>query len=218
MNNTEILNVINQMPLNSQRFLKIHGNRYMTDFVIKRSPIKQAVNVLLNIISFGKFEKIKQKLNYDKLYHIRLIYKLDNDKVYQMEKTSNVQLGRQDSNYKTDDIFIINIDKKIKLIDFVTNTIRYMGGDKFINYRSFFNNCQNYLKSAIIANDMYSEEAINFIYQPMQKMIMLLPIYVQNILNTITDIGSKLDLLLQNLGWIGLGFKQKMKKKRLKKK
>ena len=190
-----------QFPKSARDFLTKYKDAKISNFVIRKNPIQSGVEKVLNFISQGKYNEIKQDYAYDTMYHLRLDFEIDG-RIYMTEKTANIQF-RNGMTTEEDEVYKINSDKVIPLLTAVENTYKKMGSN-FFSYDAFTNNCQNYIMNFLSANGLLTSDAKNFIYQPVDDMVKKLPSYVKKFASGVTKIGSVVDKGLQAIGLRGL--------------
>jgi hypothetical protein len=190
-----------QFPKSARDFLTKYKDAKISNFVIRKNPIQSGVEKVLNFISQGKYNEIKEDYAYDTMYHLRLDFEIDG-RIYMTEKTANIQF-RNGMTTEEDEVYKINSDKVIPLLTAVENTFKKMGSN-FFSYDAFTNNCQNYIMNFLSANGLLTEDAKNFIYQPVDDMVKKLPSYVKKFASGVTKLGSVVDKGLQAIGLRGL--------------
>ena len=190
-----------QFPKSARDFLTKYKDVKISNFVIRKNPIQSGVEKVLNFISQGKYNEIKEDYAYDTMYHLRLDFEIDG-RIYMTEKTANIQF-RNGMTTEEDEVYKISSDKSIPLLTAVENTYKKMGSN-FFSYDAFTNNCQNYIMNFLSANGLLTSDAKNFIYQPVDDMVKKLPSYVKKFASGVTKIGSVVDKGLQAIGLRGL--------------
>ncbi len=190
-----------QFPKSARDFLTKYKDAKISNFVIRKNPIQSGVEKVLNFISQGKYNEIKEDYAYDTMYHLRLDFEIDG-RIYMTEKTANIQF-RNGMTTEEDEVYKINSDKVIPLLTAVENTYKKMGSN-FFSYDAFTNNCQNYILNFLSSNGLLTNDAKNFIYQPVDDMVKKLPSYVKKFASGVTKIGSVVDKGLQAIGLRGL--------------
>jgi hypothetical protein len=190
-----------QFPKSARDFLTKYKDAKISNFVIRKNPIQSGVEKVLNFVSQGKYNEIKQDYAYDTMYHLRLDFEIDG-RIYMTEKTANIQF-RNGMTTEEDEVYKISSDKSIPLLTAVENTYKKMGSN-FFSYDAFTNNCQNYIMNFLSSNGLLTGDAKNFIYQPVDDMVKKLPSYVKKFASGITKVGSVVDKGLQAIGLRGL--------------
>ena len=189
------------MPKTARDFLTKYKDAKISNFVIRKNPIQSGVEKVLNFVSQGKYNEIKQDYAYDTMYHLRLDFEIAG-RIYMTEKTANIQF-RNGMTTEDDEVYKISSDKSIPLLTAVENTYKKMGSN-FFSYDAFTNNCQNYIMNFLSSNGLLTGDAKNFILQPVDDMVKKLPSYVKKFASGVTKIGSVVDKGLQAIGLRGL--------------
>ena len=180
---TSPIEALYKMPKQVLDTLNKYGNNTVNEIIIARVPIKRVINILLNSITLGTFKEESRKYNYDDVYHLFAILKLDNGKKLITERNQRVVLKEIDS-ISAKDIIVINTNITLnKLFD---NAIK-LDGKKIWRYDPVEHNCQNYITTLLRASNLFNNELDKFINQDVLK---LLPGTSRKIATATTDISS----------------------------
>ena len=97
-------------PPSYREFLQSYGNLLVTELWICKKPIQKAFDQILNIISFGNWQKKKDELNYDNMFHLFAIARLASNQYVLFEKNQVLNIQMVDRNYfrSAKTIFISN--------------------------------------------------------------------------------------------------------------
>ena len=79
-----------------KKILNKYGERKIRAIRIGRRPINNKVEKAFNIISLGKWSKLRDQYYYDKLFHLFLIITLEDGSVISLEKNSIVTMTEND--------------------------------------------------------------------------------------------------------------------------
>jgi hypothetical protein len=168
-----------------------YGGLRINRLTVVRQPIKGAVDVALNVITIGKWEKAKAKYGFDKLFHLWL--KIDvidrNGEIvsFCLEKNETPRFyifdGRYGQGTETQPV----IGQVLwNLRTFLQRGIDKMG-DRFWEYSAFDYNCQNFLMNILDANDLMTPQLRDFILQDIKEIVAEMPTYVTHVSKVITD-------------------------------
>lgn len=179
----------------SKKTISDLGNFPITSLAIYRTPINSIINKALNIISFGKWEKLKARYGFDRLFHLALVATVNAGGTLKnviMEKNEVVNVS---TSYKTDhqtEIYQIPLNPNQKLtVSQILNNARQKVGDKtFFSYDAFKNNCQFFIKYLLEGVNLYTDGAKNFLFQDLTEIIKGLPSYIGQIANAVTTTGA----------------------------
>jgi hypothetical protein len=204
------------IPAAVRRFLNKHGTEQITSLRVARTPISSALSGLLNIVSFGGFERGKQKQNIDDFFHLFFVI---NDK-YIIEKNQLVKIANYKYNDREESMTIPSKDITInELLDkgSVGDASTYWG-----KYQAFGNNCQDWVMRTLLNNNLGNNEIYDFVKQPLDQLLPEVGSHTEKTSNFLTDTGAMLDRGLQDLTGGLLSFKDgglvKKNKKKYRKK
>lgn len=154
------------IPRAVQNWMKANADVPITSLQVARAPIKQYVNIALQLMSAGKFDDVKKKLNVDKLYHLFIVI---NNK-WRIEKNDVVKV-QEFKNTPDTDMIDIDLSKfpnlKIKDLFYNIPNVR----DYWANYDPVSNNCQDWVLSVLRNSTLIKVEYIPFIKQDIEKLI-----------------------------------------------
>ena len=165
------------------------GNQTITKLEVCRKPIHRFNMATLNMLSFGSIKKKMNQLGYDNLYHLYLIIRLSNGKIYRLEKNHRViitDLGSYQS--KGDCLSLVYPENNKTLNDFIlTAEERKISG--FYRY-SFKDNCQKFLYDLLNSNGI---SVFNkFILQDVSD---LAPNYIRTFVKGVTGLAGLADYI-----------------------
>jgi len=187
------------IPTTVQNWMRANANVPITSLQVGRSPIKAYVNIALQLMSAGKFNEVKHKLNVDKLYHLFIII---NNK-WQIEKNDVVKVKEFKNTADTDKIDI-DLSKfpnlQIKDLFYNIPNVRNF----WANYNPVSNNCQDWVLTVLRATTLIQEEHIPFIKQDIEKLVKDEPQLKESLNNAslIARLAGSANKLLQ---WASLG-------------
>jgi len=180
-----------QMPPKIQNFLKAHGEEKITSLKVGRTPIAKALDLVLDVMSAGKYEEVKKKLSYDKFFHL---YVIIND-AYILEKNELFNQRGYSAN-KDEETINISVNKDITINQFVKAASE--GDEKafFRDYNAFDANCQSMVLKLLSSSGLLTSQARTFIKQDIKQVAEEIGDTTAHAKN-ITNIGSLLNRLLQ---------------------
>ena len=83
-----------------RRFTAANGDAKITKIVVCRMPVTPAIEKLASIISAGRWDANKKKLQYDKMWHLFMIMTLDNGKIFKIEKNHLPEISRKNEHWQ----------------------------------------------------------------------------------------------------------------------
>lgn len=179
--------VTNHLPTDAQAYLDAHGDEEVTQVIIRRAPVRAGLEVALELVSAGKWEKAKKDVGYDAMFHLSLI--LNRNTI--LEKLARINIGKAD-NPPDAEVQVVKVKRPVTLREMVEKTKTHMG-DKFYPYDPFHNNCQDFVDAVLTANSdvlNYDTGDKEFVKQSMGTMIRNLPDYLPKFARTITSLGG----------------------------
>ena len=176
-----------------KKILGKYGNQKIRSIYIGRRPINDMVEKAFNVISLGKWSKLRDQYYYDKLFHLFLIIQLDDDTVISLEKNSIVTMTEDDMRCSMKDTECVKIEyptDSISLDDFVRKPLERIGKDKYFVYDPFQANCQIFIRAVLETFGLYSKKIDDFVYQDITDIVKRLPWYVKYVAKAVTDVDA----------------------------
>lgn len=174
----------------SKDTLQRYGNIPVQSLTIYRTPIKGIFNRIINFISLGKWDELKRKYGFDRLFHLALVANIGTKNII-IEKNEVVNVS---TSYKTDqdtEVQGIPLSGKIFTVKEMLETARRQVGDHtFFDYDAFTNNCQYFIKYLLEGMGLYTEQAKSFLFQDLKEIYEELPSYVPSIIKGVTKTGA----------------------------
>ena len=181
-----------------KNILDKYGNQKIREIYIGRRPINSLVEKAFNIISLGKWSKLRDQYYYDKLFHLFLIIQMDDDTVISLEKNSIVTMNEDDMRCSMKDTECNKIDyptDSITLDDLVQKPLERIGKEKYFIYKPFQANCQIFIRDILQTFGLYSKKVDEFVYQDLTEIISGLPFYVKYVAKAVTDVDATVSKL-----------------------
>jgi hypothetical protein len=167
-------------------------NNIIVGATIYRHPVDSWIRKTLNVLG-------SNKTPFDKLFHLRLLLKLDNGKEIFIEKNerlnSGVGMGAKKEGLETVPIDNADIPQGMTFGELVDRTKEYQG-EKFLTYSSSSNNCQYFIMAILQANNFKNtSKYINFVKQDTESIFKNNPA-LRKIANTFTDLGGNASVVV----------------------
>lgn len=180
-----ILKYLSSRPKVLNDLLEKEGNQIIDKIEICRVPLTSKFNNLLKWASPAGYEKVMKERNYDKLYHLFIVFYLANGKVYKLEKNQRVHVkdGGVPKKEGTE-CHIMNYGLS-NLADFI-NKAEHIPG--FYRYNPFTDNCQKWVLDLLHENGIHTYD--EFV---LQKLDDIAPTYIQSIARAGTDLAGIVD-------------------------
>ena len=173
--------------------LKTYGDQKVQDIQIYRTPIPSMLNVALNAVSLGKWNELRAKYGFDKLFHLALVFRLASGKNIIVQKNEIIDIN---DNYRTKsdtEVFPVTgyTPGTKTLYEFVNGAREKLKDDKkWFGYDAFSNNCQYFIRYILETAGLYSEGAKNFLFQDLSKVAEQMPSFAKTIAKGVTDLGA----------------------------
>lgn len=127
-----------------QAFLQKYGDQRVVQVRIGRNPITPAITKLAKVLLHAG--KVMRKYNYDELFHLFLLFTMDNGKTYRIEKNSTVNVGTVPNTIHSQ-MGPFTVSTPIKVREWITRAETTYSGGKAALYKYDFpvNNCQAFV-------------------------------------------------------------------------
>jgi hypothetical protein len=188
-------------PKDQLRLIEQFGHNTIVSIRLGRTPLPDTIYTALNVLSFGQFQKLLNRSPYDDLYHLFSIVQLSSGNTLILEKNQAINLHIIQNTYNPKGTEWIDVPIPHPDIQFKTlldNTQSALGKDFFI-YNSISNNCQRFILEMLKSNGLLTEQLQIFIYQDVKTLFNKLK-YLQPLVDTLTDLGTKIDILQKGSG------------------
>jgi len=181
----------NYPPAERKLLLKI-GNEIITSITIGRTALISAIKTAGEYI-------IGDTIPYDNFYHLFLIFGLSNGQLLRVEKNHVISISLI-SSLPVADFQVINyIPSGLTVNELLNNTKMYMGGKYFL-YQAFNNNCQDFVMSILLSNNInLSSKDREFIKQDVKGSLKNSTFLRKNS-NRLTDLARVADVALLGAG------------------
>ena len=173
-----------------KKILDKYGNQKIRAIRIGRRPINSLVEKAFDIISLGKWSKLRNEYYFDRLFHLFLVLTMDDGTVISFEKNSIVTATEDDPRCSMKDVECIELEyptDSISLDDFVRKPLERIGKDKYFVYQPFDQNCQIFLRDVLTTFGLYTKKIDDFVYQDISEIVTRLPFYVNWVAKGVTD-------------------------------
>ena len=178
----------------TNNMLKKYGNFEITNIEVRRDPIINVIDKALNLISLGKWDDLKKKYDFDKLYHLYLIFTINYNgarKEILAEKNQSINIS-DTIPPKTDKTktLMIGTNKGLTINSLLENTLNKVGKDQFFIYDPYGQkNCQNWVKDVLTSNGIYNDKIGKFVFQDISELAKELG-YTTSIAKNVTDFAA----------------------------
>ena len=170
-----------------RKLLSQVGSEPVKSIKIVRTPIEKFIKGLLNVISLGKYDQAVKESGYEEMLHLSLFI----NETYTLDKQAVVVLAKKNPIKNTSETMEVkSIPEGITIQSLIDKTKEYMGDEKFSNYSSKDNNCQDFLLAVLQSNGILNDELKSFIKQDADAVFQKMPKISEKIAKVITDVGA----------------------------
>ena len=181
----------------SKATLAKYGDWRVINMYIQRKPIMGILDKFFNVLTFGKFQELKQKYGYDKLFHLQLRMLLMKNGQYKKvvaEKNETVDITEASGLEGGKGVETLRLPvpggKVFTLNDIINQTRQRVGDNTFFSYDPFTNNCQFFLRYLLETEGMYGDQQKSFLFQDMTEFVKELPKWLPGFARGVTDLGA----------------------------
>lgn len=210
------LGLRNNYPPKVRETLAKYGNGLIQKMTVRRIPIEGYVEKAMSFMSRGQWETMKQKLNYDKIFHLQLIafvsvlseegvpnqlvpFLIEKNEVIVVAPLTGESTAKVDMNNPNAETIDVPMSSAISLQQLMDKA-QQMVGPSFFTYDAFTNNCQIFINNILNANGLNNTDIRNFIMQDTAQIVQELPKYVKPVSRIITNIAGIADRIIQGEG------------------
>ena len=176
----------NDFSINTAQILRKYGDEIIKEMTIGRVELSAALRFLLNVTSMGEFNKRLAETDSDKLFHLFLYVKTDQN-YFIIEKNDVITISRKSIPNKSQTMSV-NIASNYTMNSLLEKTRNYMG-NKFFTYSGSHNNCQFFIDSILKSNQLSNSENNKFIMQDTRHLFEKNERF-RKLANSVTDIAA----------------------------
>ena len=191
------------MPSVRKLLQEIQGKK-IVKMIVVRDPIKEEIHMLANAISMNEINKFKKEVSIDDLFHLFCVCTLDDGQMIRFEKNAEIEAFKISKIQQIDksNIFECVVPNQISLNELLDNTRQKIGDRLFFDYNSMFSNCQDFIYNCLYHNGYESTnpKMKSFIKQDLTKLAKNMSSTSKTIMNTLTDLGKKTNILIGGAG------------------
>jgi hypothetical protein len=187
--------------------LNKYGDFPITAIQLRRVPISFTLNLALQGISAGEWERLKEKNGFDKLFHLSMVVTLRGAKEINMKSGRKQKINKQLTVEKnevisvnenievaegmdTQDVSIPANHPTITINDMFSKAREKIGDTKFFGYSALDFNCQHFISVLLDVEGLYREPEKLFVYQDLSELARELPQASIAISQGLTQVGA----------------------------
>lgn len=184
-----------------KKFLEQHGAEEITSIELGRLPIESAINIAMELLSGGEFQKSATEQGYDNYFHL---FTVINGK-YRLEKNQTVNVINPYTKAPKEERFNVSLNglKGNTIAEYIENGVQRVGANDFWqNYDALDQNCQWFTSNLLKANGIDSAGAEDFYYQNTDRLQTVIRPAVKTQIKEVTNVASAVDKFLS---WVSGG-------------
>lgn len=199
------LTIRNDYPPKVRKLLAVKGDLPVVSIVARRDPIQSMLNTVLNIASFGQWDKSRKAAAYDNLFHLGLEVSLKPDNASPavqrliIEKNAVINISVPSAPTDNTEVCPIVLQEPTTINKLLEGAKKVLANDMF-SYDAFKNNCQDFIMAILTGNGLATPESTAFVKQPIEKVASELPSITKTIAKGATDLGAVVDRFTQGAG------------------
>ena len=198
---------INDYSSKTKNNLAQYGDYPIIALQIRRVPIAFALDLALQGISAGEWERLKDKYGFDKFFHLSMVATLKGAKEIVLNKGKRI---RQNKQLAIEKLEVVSVNENIEISegmetqevpipqgkvfsinDMFKKARDKVGDTKFFSYSALGqNNCQDFIGLLLDVEGLYTEPEKLFVYQDISALSKELPQSTVAISQGITHIGA----------------------------
>lgn len=187
------------VPKSVKNFLKSKGDKKIVNIEIGRVPVQKTIGVLVNLITNGKYNKVKNKLGYDNWFHLFMIITLDDGSKHKLEKNQTIKISNYSKSNNEENIKVSKIPDDLTLNSMFNKAYERYGEKRINEYYALSWNCQRFLIDLLAASKLLTIPLKRFILQDAGVLGKEISNDGKTKIKKITDIGNYVDRILQNI-------------------
>ena len=195
-------------PPDVRNVLAQYGNGQVYSLAIYREPIKEYIDNFLNIISVGQWNQAKQKANYDRMFHLSMVASLampdGNRGQVMIEKNEVINITPHFTISPDAESIQVPVPCCFTLMDML-NKAQQQQGEAFFKYNAFTNNCQIFIMTILLANNLSNPTIQQFVSQNAEQLVAQLPEHIPAVASFTTNLAGFWNRISKGKGMVGGG-------------
>ncbi len=188
---------ITQLAPRLKQLLNSYGSTTIKGIEIGRSPVSGLLTGALSLFSGGKFGQRQKENDFDQLFHLFIIFTLEDGKRMLVEKNERINMELNPKKRpKTEVERVVNFPAGLDLNTIINKTKSSMGDKKFFGYSAKDNNCQDFIMGILNSNNIGDATDRKFVKQNTKELFRDLP-YLRKLSNTLTDVGARANVFME---------------------
>jgi hypothetical protein len=190
----------------TQKNLDLYGNAEIVAIQVRRVPIAFALDLALQGVSAGEWERLKEKYGFDKFFHLSMVVTLRRgaeitlntgrkrrvnkqlaiEKLEVVSVNENIAIGE---GMETQDVPLAG--RTFTINDMFRKARDRVGDTRFFSYSALGrNNCQDFIALLLEVEGLYREPERQFVYQDISQLSAELPELTKGFSQGVTHLGA----------------------------
>lgn len=170
------------------------GNIPIIEMYVCRRPLTQKFKKILEFINNASNFRGE---THDKLFHLFIILRLENNVTVMLEKNEDLNIDYYKAS-PVDERIQINFNPPLTMNVMLANAISKYGNTRIFQYNAFSTNCQRFVLDVLEANGVQiTQEIQTFILQDVRNLV---PSWSQKLAFGITSFYNRLKMAFQGYG------------------
>lgn len=191
-------------PPRARETLAKYGDGMVVSLLVRREPIQSMINTALNFITRGQWNKAKDQMPYDKLYHLSMVASVvmpDGSTVpIVIEKNEVINISTDYKSSGKMEFVNIPVTEQLTLRQMMDKAQAAGDAESWWRYDAFSYNCQAFINRILDANGLNSPQIQSFVLQDVNTLLQKLPSYTSPLARTMTNLAG-----LANVAMYGRG-------------
>jgi hypothetical protein len=186
-------------PSKVDSYLKEHGDQPIQSMSVCKVPLSKGLQKLANLVTLGKFNASKKRLNYADYFHLFLNVTLDNGVQCHVEKnqTINMGSGHHRPSGSTCTEVKITPSSQVTLNKLFSNALSKVGDHRLYVYDAVSANCQIFIKDLLSSSGLWSSHLESFVMQDVETATNWI---LRKSMKLATNLASNVGLIRQKIG------------------
>lgn len=181
----------------TKALLNKYGHFPIASIQLRRVPVSDTLQLVLQGVSAGEWERLKQREGFDKFFHLSMVVTLrgaKSRKQLAIEKLAVVSVNERietAEGMETQEVPIPSDHSMITIKGMFDKTRQRVGDSKFFSYSALgHNNCQDFMEMLLSSEGLYREPERLFVFQDVSALARDLPEFTKQFSQGTTYLGA----------------------------
>jgi hypothetical protein len=197
---------ISDFSVKTKANLDKFGDYRINYIQIRRVPVSSTLELVLQGVSGGEWERLKKKYGFDHFFHLSMVVGLQGAKDIVLNTGRKMKVAKQlaieklevvsvnenviaGEGMETQDVPLAG--KSFSINDMFRKARDRVGDETFFAYSALGkNNCQDFIALLLDVEGLYRAPEKEFIYQNISELVAELPAFTKGFAQTVTDLGA----------------------------